>query len=160
MKKNILEKIGFKNMSLAAFLAFIVIGFFCQSFSIRQSSDSMGVVDAALIPRLIVGLTALTGSLCLILDAGKGQEKGPVSDGKKTAGSVLIMFAAVMLLELLGFLIMGVFFLAGQILLMCDEKPDKQKIVRTLLLSAVCTAAFVVIFRYGFGIGIPVLPFS
>lgn len=148
------------NISLAVFLAFIVAGFSYQSFFIKKLSDSMGVIDAALIPRLVIAGVAVVGCLCLIQDFNKQDGEKDGTAVKKTALSVFIMFVTVICLKYLGFLLMGIFFLAGQILLMSDEKRNRKKVVSVLALSAVCSVVFVLIFRYGFGIGVPILPFS
>lgn len=149
-----------KTVSLGIFTLLIAGSFFIQSFSIgKNGSGVTGIVGPATIPRVIILLIALAGIGCVWSESRReAKADGEESGKKRTVLSIALMTVLVLLLDIIGFLAAGILFLTGQILLTGGERPDRKQALRTLVMSAVCTLVMVLLFRYGFNIGISILP--
>lgn len=154
-----MKRVDYKTISLGMFTLLIVCSFFYQSFSLQNGSGSTGVVSPAAIPRVVIVLIALVGGVCVWMESRNGEQKECGNgEGKKIICSMLLMAVVVVFLEIIGFLAGGILFLTGQILLTGGGKTDQKQLRKTVLLAVACSVAMVVIFRYGFHIGISILP--
>lgn len=155
-----MKRVDRKTVSLGIFTMLIAGSFFIQSFSIgKNSAGTAGIVGPATIPRVIILLIAAVGIGCIWSDFRKEQREAQgENEEKRTVLSIALMTVLVLLLDIIGFLAAGILFLTGQILLTGGQKPARKQTGRTVLLAVVCTLAMVLVFRYGFNIGIPILP--
>lgn len=155
-----MKRVDRRTVSLGIFTLLIAGSFFIQSFSIGKNSAGMtGIVGPTTIPRVIILMIALVGIGCMWSEGRKDSEdSGKENENKRTVLSIALMTVLVLLLDIIGFLAAGILFLTGQILLTGGETPDKNKVCRTLVMSVICTLIMVLIFRYGFNIGISILP--
>ena len=67
---------------------------------------------------------------------------------------------SILLLDYLGFVLIGTLFMFSQMMLLVSSGNDRKKTLMLLGISFASAVVFSLIFRYGFNIGIPVLPFS
>lgn len=155
-----MKRLDYKTVSLGVFTLLIVCSFLIQSLTIGQNgADKTGLVGPATIPRVILFLIALVGTACVWTESRIKEQYGQEEiEGRRTILSVALMTVVVLLLEIVGFLVAGILFLTGEILLAGGGKPDRKQVGKTLALSAACGIVLVAVFRYGFNIGIPILP--
>lgn len=146
------------RIAMAVFLSVIVIAFFIGTFAIRQpKTQAAQSVSSRLFPRIIIAMLALSSIVCLFKEFRS--EDLDAENSRKTLAlllSILIMGVSIFLLDILGFAIMGFIFMLLEISVIKWQKPD----VKSVLVSFVCSVVFSLMFRYGFKIGIPVLPFG
>lgn len=145
------------RIAMILFIAITVIAFFIETFFIRQSKvQTLHAIDARFFPRVIIGLLAVSGTVCGISDWGRSDTDGEWSNSHALLLSIGIMFLCVWLLDILGFVFCGALFMVSEISVVGGKKPS----VTSLLVSSICSIVFSVVFRYGFNIGIPMLPFG
>ena len=162
MKKKDSHVFTFTNVSFAIIMIAIVIAFFAATFFIRQSRNQNGqVVDAAFVPRLVILGIAACSAMILYGDIRNG--KSAIDDYKSLkpiALCVLIMLIFIILLDYIGFILGGFCFMFSTMFLVDKEEKEKRKVMVLAAISFVCALFFTLVFRYGFNIGIPVLPFG
>ncbi len=146
------------RIAMAVFLSVIVIAFFIGTFSIRQPrTQAAQSVSSRLFPRIIISMLAISSIVCLFREFRS--EDLDDENPRKTIAlllSILIMGGSILLLDILGFAIIGSVFMLLEISVIKWQKPD----IKAVLISIVCSFVFSLMFRYGFKIGIPVLPFG
>ena len=159
MKKKL--NLSFEAVSLLIGMAAIVIAFFVATFFIRQPrSQAEQLVKSTFVPRVIIFGVAVSALICVLGDFKKSQERAEKDDLLKIGLSVLIMFISILLLDYLGFVLIGTLFMFSQMMLLVSPGKDRKKTLMLLGISFASAVVFSLIFRYGFNIGIPVLPFS
>ncbi len=146
------------RIGMAVFLFAVALAFFIGTFSIKQAkTQAQQSISARFFPRAIIAIFAVASIICVISEFKKDDDKG--EDERKLKSmimSVIVMGACVLLLDILGFFIIGFLFLLLEISIMKEKKPD----LTTLIVSLGCTLVFSLLFRYGFNIGIPLMPFG
>lgn len=149
------EKKGVQRWLMAIFLITIVALFFMGSFFIRVPKHTAQSISPKVFPLAIICLFAVTSLYCVIMDF----RKTAVEESQQTCNlilSILVMGISISLLDILGFLIVGFLFMCFEIAVVGNQSFSKNMV----LVSFVCSVCFVALFRYGFNIGIPVLPFG
>lgn len=140
---------------MAIFLIAIVVSFFMGTFYIRVPKHTAQSISPKVFPLAIISLLALTSLYCVIMDFRK-----PAVDEDRQVDnlffSILVMGISICLLDILGFLIIGFLFVCFEIAVIGNRALSKN----VVLVSLACSVCFTALFRYGFNIGIPVLPFG
>ena len=150
------------QITFLIFITVLVLGFFVATYSIRQpKSQADYLIKSTFLPRLIILMIAVFGGITAFKELRKPVQKNDEDNLMHIMFSVCIMFISVLLLNILGFILVGTGFLFFQILIISEEVGNsKKKILKLLGLSFICSLAFALGFRYGFNIGIPIFPFS
>ena len=140
---------------MAIFLIAIVVSFFMGTFYIRVPKHTAQSISPKVFPLAIISLLALTSLYCVIMDFRK-----PAVDEDRQVDnlffSILVMGISICLLDILGFLIIGFLFVCFEVAVIGNRALSKN----VVLVSLACSVCFTALFRYGFNIGIPVLPFG
>ena len=146
------------RIAMAIFLIAIIVAFFIGTFYIKQPKSQMAQsISARFFPRVIIALLAISSSICIWKELHINPQDSDEEKSRRLLSLVLsiaTMGVSIVLLDVLGFIIVGFAFMVSEISIIKEKKPD----MTTLLISAVCSVFFVLIFRYGFKIGIPFLP--
>lgn len=146
------------RIGMAVFLFAVALAFFIGTFSIRQAkTQASQTVSARFFPRAIIAIFTVASVVC-VWSEFKKKDDDSENDRKikSMVMSIVVMGACVLLLDTLGFFIDGFIFMLLQISIMKEKKPD----LTAVLVSVGCTVVFSLLFRYGFSIGIPLLPFG
>ncbi|MDY4611121.1 MAG: tripartite tricarboxylate transporter TctB family protein [Sphaerochaetaceae bacterium] len=145
------------KIAMAIFLLAVVVAFFAGTFAIRQPrTQAVQSVSARFFPRCIIVLLAIAGALCVVQELRSAETEEDDRNIKTLALSMGIMCVCVLALDTFGFLLVGFAFLLLEIAVVSGKKPNRT----SLLVAFVCSVVFTAMFRYGFNIGIPVLPFG
>lgn len=157
MKRERLFQIAF-----LAFISVIVLAFFIATYSIRQpKSQADYLIKATFLPRLIIIMIGIFGGIASFLELRKNVEVHEEDNLLHIMFSVCVMLISVLLLDFLGFVLVGAGFLFFQTLIISgDIRDSRRKMLRLLGLSFACSFVFALGFRYGFNIGIPMFPFN
>lgn len=149
------EKKGVQRWLMAIFLGAIVASFFGGTFLIRVPKHTAQSISPKVFPLAIICLLAVTSLYCVIMDF----RKPVVEEDRQVCNlllSFLVMGISISLLDILGFLIIGFLFMCFEIAVVGNRALSKN----VVLVSLACSVCFTALFRYGFNIGIPVLPFG
>lgn len=153
----------FKKALPPLFFLLVAAVFFYGTFSIKQTtSGNLAVISAATYPRAMIAFLAVMGLWILVQDAVLDHSS---SRQEASSGAVLPLLtcigttlACILLLKTLGGVITGTVFLTVMFLLLERQPLTRKLAVKRFVLALVLGAAFSYLFRYGFGIRLPLFP--
>lgn len=149
-----------EGTALFIFLIITAIIFYVGTFSIKQTSTgSIGMISPRTFPRFIIILLVVSSIASLVTEWRKEdtQRKGQSNINIKLFLSMASMLITIILINQLGFIIVGIFFLSCQIILLSKQYLEKKHILKTLIFSTIVVVILTVLFSYGFNIQIPLL---
>ena len=133
--------------------------FFWQTFSIRKT-DTIGLISATTVPRVIILLLAIASLINLFhdLNSEKEPERFIHVPWKFLVTGLLLLFAA-QYCKKVGFVIIGSVFLGVMFNLLDDaEKLTPKRIVFQVILGIVLSFTICYAFRYGLKVRLPLWP--
>lgn len=153
----------FKKALPSLFFLLVAAVFFYGTFSIKQTtSGNLAVVSAATYPRVMIAFLAIMGFWILAQDVflapSGGQQEASSGATLPLLACIGVTLASILLLKTLGGVITGTAFLAGMFLLLERQPLTRKLVVKRFVLALVLGAAFSYLFRYGFGIRLPLYP--
>lgn len=134
--------------------------FFYGSFDIQQTtSGDLSVISATTYPRIFILFMAIIGVFVLI--SGLRQPDSEQEDSGSYSGLLIciaVTLAGILLLKTVGAILVGIVFLTTMFLLLDPQEASRKTLWKKILLAVVLSLLFSYLFRYGFGIRLPLYP--